>query len=80
MPRMSACGQLTTPPQKRHQCAFTSPLEVPCRGKLLGTHEPAASRVLVYGSWMLEKLGRLGHGVSYDTLYLELRQMEDDGS
>jgi hypothetical protein len=29
---------------------------------------------------MLEKLGRLGHGVSYDTLYLELRQMEDDGS
>jgi DNA-binding PadR family transcriptional regulator len=29
---------------------------------------------------MLEELGRLGHGVSYGTLYLELRQMEDDGS
>jgi DNA-binding PadR family transcriptional regulator len=28
---------------------------------------------------MLEELGRLGHGVSYVTLYLELHQMEDDG-
>jgi DNA-binding PadR family transcriptional regulator len=31
----------------------------------------------VYSSWMLEELGRHGHGVSYGTLYSALHRMED---
>lgn len=33
----------------------------------------------VYGSWMVDELGRLGHSVSYGTLYLALHRMEEDG-
>ena len=39
----------------------------------------SASWVPVYGSWMLEELGRHGHGVYYGTLYPALHRMEEDG-
>lgn len=32
----------------------------------------------VYGSWMIDELGRLGLSVSYSTLYLALHRMEDE--
>jgi len=35
--------------------------------------------VPVYGSWMVDELGRLGRSVSYGTLYLALHRMEEDG-
>jgi PadR family transcriptional regulator PadR len=38
-----------------------------------------ASRVPVYGSWMLEELERHGYGLGYGTLYPTLHRMEEDG-
>jgi PadR family transcriptional regulator len=38
-----------------------------------------ASRAPVYGSWMLEELGRHGHALSYGTLYPALHRMEEEG-
>lgn len=38
-----------------------------------------ASRAPVYGSWMLEELGRHGHAMSYGTLYPALHRMEEEG-
>jgi PadR family transcriptional regulator, regulatory protein PadR len=38
-----------------------------------------ASRAPVYGSWMLEELGRHGYALSYGTLYPALHRMEEGG-
>lgn len=38
-----------------------------------------ASRRPVYGSWMVEELGRHGYDLSYGTLYPALHRMEEDG-
>src|SRR5215213_813611 len=38
-----------------------------------------ASRAPVYGSWMLEELGRHGYSLSYGTLYPALHRMEEEG-
>jgi PadR family transcriptional regulator, regulatory protein PadR len=38
-----------------------------------------ASRAPVYGSWMLEELGRHGYALSYGTLYPALHRMEEEG-
>jgi PadR family transcriptional regulator, regulatory protein PadR len=37
-----------------------------------------ASRVPIYGSWMLEELGRHGYSLSYGTLYPALHSMEEE--
>src|ERR687897_3555882 len=38
-----------------------------------------ASRAPIYGSWMLEELGRHGYSLSYGTLYPALHRMEEEG-
>jgi PadR family transcriptional regulator, regulatory protein PadR len=38
-----------------------------------------ASRAPVYGSWMLEELGRHDYALSYGTLYPALHKMEEEG-